>query len=258
MKISIITVTYNSGKTLRDTIASVLNQTHPDIEYIVIDGASTDNTLEILAEYAGRIARVVSEPDRGIYDAMNKGIGLATGEIVGLLNSDDFFSDATVVETIARHFEEPAVDAVYGDVLFVEAGDIRQPVRYYSSKLFSPAFFKFGLMPAHPSFYVKREHYEKLGRYSLDYKIAADFDLLVRFLYKNRLRTSYIPLPLITMRMGGASTENWAARMLINKEAVKACRKYGIYTNIPMVMIKYGWKAWELILGKFHRRCVEA
>ncbi|MDD3037272.1 glycosyltransferase family 2 protein [Bacteroides sp.] len=251
MKISIITVTYNSEKTLRDTILSVFNQTYDDIEYIIIDGASTDSTLSIIAEYGNRISRVVSEPDGGIYDAMNKGISLATGDVVGFLNSDDFFINESVVDQIARHFLSSAIDGVYGDVIFVNAEKKDKLVRYYSSRIFRPSLFRFGLMPAHPTFYVRRHYYEQLGGYSLNYEIASDFDLLVRFLYRYKLRTGYISSPLVVMRTGGVSTESWSARILINKEDVLACRRYGIYTNTLMIMLKYGWKIGELLHGKF-------
>lgn len=250
MKISIITATFNSESTLRDTIVSVLNQTYDNIEYIIIDGASTDGTLSIIAEYRDRISCVVSEPDNGIYDAMNKGISLATGDIVGILNSDDFLINESVISQITQHFLSSSIDAVYGDVIFVNPEKNNEAVRYYSSRIFKPSLFRFGLMPAHPTFYVRRYYYEQLGAYSLNYEIASDFDLLVRFLYKYKLHTKYISSPLVIMRTGGVSTESWSARLLINKEDMLACRKYGIRTNISMIMLKYVWKVGELIYGK--------
>lgn len=254
MKISIITATYNSSTTLRDTIQSVLSQTYTDIEYILIDGGSQDSTLSIIQEYEplfqGQM-KWISEPDKGIYDAMNKGIQMATGEIVGILNSDDFFTSSDVLEKVVREFEKNAIlDAVYGDVHFVCPDHLQKCVRYYSSAIFRPSLFRFGFMPAHPSFYVKRKCYEKYGLYALDYKIAADYDLLIRFLYVNRILYKYMKMDFVTMRTGGVSTQGFQNRLILNKEIVKACRKYGIYTNLWMLLFKYFYKVFELFRRK--------
>lgn len=246
MKISIITATYNSGSTLRDTIRSVLSQSYPDIEYIIVDGGSKDNTLEIVNEYKDKISKVISEPDKGIYDAMNKGICMATGDIVGILNSDDFFTSGNVVENIVKAFKSNDIDAVFGDIHFVKPDNLNKSVRYYSSSIFRPALFRFGFMPAHPSFYVKRTCYEKYGLYDLNYKIASDYDLLIRFLYVNKITYKYLNMDFVTMRVGGASTENVKSRVVLNKEIVRACRKYGIYTNLFILSLKYIYKIFEL------------
>lgn len=250
MKISIITATYNSGQTLRDTIQSVLSQTYRDIEYIVIDGKSQDNTLSIIEEYEPRLQgrmKWISEPDRGIYDAMNKGIRMATGDVIGILNSDDFFTTDDVLEKVVREFEkDAALEAVYGNVHFVHPDNLQKCVRYYSSSIFCPSLFRFGFMPAHPSFYVKRECYEKYGLYALDYKIAADYDLLIRFLYVNRISYRYLKMDFVTMRTGGVSTQGIQSRLRLNQEIVKACRKYDIYTNLWMLSLKYVYKVFEL------------
>lgn len=246
MKVSIITTTYNSGLTLRDTIRSVLSQSYPDIEYIIIDGGSKDNTLEIINKYKDKIAKVISEPDKGIYDAMNKGIRMATGDIVGILNSDDFFTSTNVIENIVKAFESNDIDAVFGDIHFVKPDNLNKSVRYYSSSIFRPSLFRFGFMPAHPSFYVKRICYEKYGLYDLNYKIASDYDLLIRFLYINKITYKYLNIDFVTMRVGGASTENVKSRVVLNKEIVRACRKYGIYTNLFMLSLKYIYKIFEL------------
>ena len=253
MKISIITATYDSGRTLRDTIQSVLSQTYTDIEYILIDGGSRDSTLSIIKEYEplfyGRL-KWNSEPDQGIYDAMNKGIRMATGDVVGILNSDDFFTSVTVLEKVVQEFKKnAALEAVFGDVHFVRPDNLQQCIRYYSSAIFRPALFRFGFMPAHPSFYVKRECYEKYGLYALDYKIAADYDLLIRFLYINRISYKYVKMDFVTMRTGGVSTKSFQSRFMLNREIVKACRKYGIYTNLIMLSFRYVDKIYEL-----HRR----
>lgn len=246
MKISIITTTYNSASTIKDTIESVLTQNHPNIEHIIVDGASNDNTLEIVKSYGDKIAKVISEPDKGIYDAMNKGINAAKGDITGILNSDDFFTSNDILTTVAETFQNNDIDALYGDVHFVNPEDLSKNVRYYSSKIFRLSLFRFGFMPAHPSFYMKKSCYEKYGLYSLDYKIASDFDLLIRYLYKQKIKYKYIEKDFVTMRTGGVSTENINSRILLNKEIIKACKKYGIYTNIFLLSLKYLYKIFEL------------
>lgn len=248
MKISVITVTYNSAKTLASTFDSVLRQTYPDIEYWVIDGQSTDGTLDIIKTYekkfGGRL-HWISEPDRGIYDAMNKGIAHCTGDIVGTLNSDDYFTSDDVLQHIADHFT-PDIDAVYGDIHFIREGEPDKITRYYSSALFRPMWLRFGFMPAHPSFYLRRSLYEKHGGYSLDYKIAADYEMMVRLFHKHKLRARYLKKDFVTMRMGGVSTKNVHNRMLITREDVKACRQNGLYSNIMLISVKYLYKIFEL------------
>lgn len=246
MRISIITATYNSASTIRDTLESVNAQTYPDIEHIIVDGASKDNTLDLVKKYGKRVSLIISEPDKGIYDAMNKGIKAATGDVIGILNSDDFFTSDDVISAIVFAFENNDIDAVYGDVHYVNPENLNKCVRYYSSAVFKPSLFKFGLMPAHPSFYVKRSCYEKYGVYSLDYQIASDFDLLIRFLYTHKIKYRYLKKDFVTMRTGGESTKNLNNRMLLNKEDLKACRKYGITTNMFMIMFKYVYKIFEL------------
>lgn len=246
MKVSIITATYNSASTIRDTLESVNAQTYPNIEHIIVDGKSKDNTLELVKQYGKRVSKIISEPDYGIYDAMNKGIRAATGDVIGILNSDDFFTSDDVISAIVFAFENNDIDAVYGDVHYVNPENLNKCVRYYSSAVFKPSLFKFGLMPAHPSFYVKRSCYEKYGVYSLDYQIASDFDLLIRFLYTHKIKYRYLKKDFVTMRTGGESTKNLNNRMLLNKEDLKACRKYGITTNMFMIMFKYVYKIFEL------------
>ena len=186
MKVSIITATYNSGMTLRDTIESVLRQSYGQIEHVIVDGGSNDNTLDIIREfepqYQGRL-KWISEKDRGIYDAMNKGIALATGDVIGILNSDDFYTSDNVVEILARTLEETGSDAVYGDIHFVDDRDLCRCVRYYSSKGFRRWKMRLGWMPAHPSFYCRKAIYEKYGNFDTSYKIGADFENLLRFIF---------------------------------------------------------------------------
>lgn len=250
MKITIVTTTYNSADTVRHTFESVLAQTHKDIEYWVIDGGSEDDTLGLIKEYEplfdGRM-KWVSEPDNGLYDALNKGISRATGDVVGILNSDDFYTSHTVLEQVAAGFSDD-VDAVYGDIHFVRPSDLGKCVRYYSSKLFRPWALRFGFMPAHPSFYVRREVYERCGGYALDYKLAADYDMMVRLFYKEKIRYRYLSVDMVTMRTGGMSTKNVRNRLLLTKEDVKACRRYGLYSNFLMCSCKYAVKLFEFSL----------
>lgn len=253
MKVSIITVTYNSEETLRDTIESVLSQSYTNIEYIIIDGASKDKTVDIIKSYEpkfnGRMLWI-SEKDNGIYDAMNKGIFMSTGDIVGLLNSDDFFTNKFVVERFMDSFKDISIDGVYGDIHFVDSHNLKKEVRHYSSRIFRPWLLRFGFMPAHPSFYCRKSCYEKYGGYALNYKIAADFDLLIRFLYKEKISTKYLAMDFVTMRTGGVSTENFSSRILLNKEIVSACKKYNIYTNLFFLCLKYVYKIFELNITK--------
>ena len=243
--VSLITVSYNSVTTIADTINSVLAQSYPNIEYIVIDGASSDGTWEIVSSFGSKISRFISKPDYGMYDALNKGIKLATGNIVGILNSDDFLYDNEVIEKVMNVFKDKNVDAVFGDVQFIDPVLTSKVVRYYSSKHFNPGRFKFGYMPAHPSFYVKRECYEKLGYYKTDYKIGADFELLVRFLYIHKITFKYLEMPFVSMRTGGISNKSIRSNITLNREIARACRENGLRTNYLFIYSKYITKIFE-------------
>ena len=253
MKISIITVSYNSASSIRDTIESVLSQTYTDIEYIVVDGQSTDDTLEIIKEYElkfrGRM-RWVSEKDKGMYDAMNKGVRMATGDVVGIINSDDFYHRNDVIAEISKAFEDENVQAIFADVRFVNPDNLDKTVRYYSSKNFSPKRFRFGFMPAHPSFFTYKKNFEIFGYYQTDYKIAADYELLIRFLYTQKLKYKYLHLDVMKMRTGGISTASWRSNLILNKEIVRACKENRIYTNLFILSLKYFVKVFELIFTK--------
>lgn len=246
MKISIVTPCFNSESTIHDCLGSVSRQTHSDIEHIIIDGGSRDNTVRI-AKDSPRVTRVVSEPDNGLYDAMNKGIQFASGEIVGILNSDDFYAHDRVLETVERVFQDDDVDATIADVAFVKLQDLQTTVRYCSAKRWNPSMFRLGIMPPHPGFFVRRRFYETLGLYRTDYRIAADFELLVRFFAGARLRYRYIPDALVFMRPGGASNASWKSRLVLNQEILRACRENGIRTNPWMLASRYIWKVWEFI-----------
>ena len=246
--ISIITATFNSAKTLKDTIQSVLRQTNKDFEYLIIDGGSTDETIDIVksyeSEFSGRL-KWVSEKDQGIYDAMNKGIKMASGDVVGILNSDDYFTSDDILQTVDNAFKSHEIDAIYGDIHFIRDGNPQKCVRYYSSRMFRPFWLRFGFMPAHPSFYCKREVFEKAGLYSLDYKIGADYEMMVRLFKKYRIMSQYINKDFVTMRTGGASNNNVRSRITLINEDVKACKENGVYTNSLFVMIKYLYKVFE-------------
>jgi len=249
MKISIITPAYNSASTLEDTLKSVLKQTHADYELIVQDGGSKDGTLEILKRYKpmfGEKLKYASEPDHGLYDAINKGIMASTGDIVGILNSDDFYTSDTILEQVARELASDGnIDAVYGDIHFVRPGNLQKCVRYYSSSSFRPWRLRFGLMPAHPSFYCRRNVYEMAGLYSLEYKIASDYEMMVRLFQKEKIRAKYLPLDFVTMRTGGVSTRNIRNRLLLTVEDAKACRDNGYYSNVLLCSFKYFAKVLE-------------
>ncbi|MCH5306809.1 MAG: glycosyltransferase [Prevotella sp.] len=249
MRISIVTATYNSVKTLGDTIKSVQEQTYGDIEYIIVDGGSNDGTLELIQRYEplfnGRM-KWISEKDDGIYDAMNKGIKMATGDIVGFLNSDDYFTTNDVIERMAVTFDNN-IDAVYGDIHFIRNGQPDRCIRYYSSKYFRPLWLRFGFMPAHPSFYCRREVYNRVGLYKTDYKIGSDYEMMVRLFMVHHIRAKYFPIDFVTMRIGGASTRNIRSRLQLIKDDVRSCRENGIYTNMFFICTKFLYKIFEFI-----------
>lgn len=249
MKISIITVCFNSEATIKWTILSVLSQKYTEIEYIIVDGNSSDGTVNIITDFSKKDDRIkwISEPDKGLYDAMNKGIAMATGGYLGIINADDFFTDEFSLSKIAEAFiQNKQVDAVYGNVLYVNPVDLETVVRKYSSAIISPILFKWGFMPAHATFYCKRDLFEKYGYYKLGFKIAADFELLMRFMNVHKIQTSFLPEYLVTMRTGGISTQGVKSRILLNKEIVKACKMNGVYTNMLMLTLKYCIKVFEL------------
>lgn len=248
MKVSIITVAFNSAATIAHCMQSVLDQSYSNIEYIVVDGLSKDNTLNIVREFeplfAGKM-RWISENDNGIYDAMNKGLHMATGDVVGILNSDDFFTDNDVIEKVAQAFTDDKIDAVYGDVHFVRETNLSRCVRYYSSAGFRPWWLRFGIMPAHPSFYARKEVFQKAGLYKTDYKIGGDFEMMVRLFKRFDIKTKYLPMVFVTMRMGGASTKNVGSRLTLLREDTRACRENGVYTHPLLICLKYFYKVIE-------------
>ena len=238
VKVSIITVVFNGAKYIRSAIQSILSQDYDNIEYIVIDGGSIDGTVDIVKEYQDKISVFISEPDEGIYDAMNKGIALATGNVIGILNSDDFYIDEFVIEKVVKEFEEKNVDSVYADLVYVEPKNLNKTVRYYDSSKFNPSKFSYGWMPAHPTFFVKKDTYEKHGVFRTDLKIAADFDILIRFLLTHKISYSYMQEVLVKMRVGGVST-SFNSIWINNIETLRVCRDNGIKTNIFKILSKY-------------------
>ena len=246
MKISLLTVSYNSASTIGDTIQSVIAQDYPDIEYIIVDGNSNDGTQEIIQSYQHKVSKWISEPDQGIYEAMNKAIKLATGDVVGIINSDDFYADNNVLSKVAEKLNEASVDAVYGDLVYVDPNNLKRVVRKYSSRNWKPEKFAWGFMPAHPTFFVKRSCYEKAGLFKTDYKIAADYEMLIRLLYVHRVTHAYIPENLVVMRKGGVSSNGINSNIILNREILRACLENGISTNYVKIYSKYFRKVFEL------------
>lgn len=234
MKVSIITATYNSASTIKDTLESVNVQTHPDIEHIIVDGASKDDTLDIVKKYGKRVAMVISEPDKGIYDAMNKGILAATGDLIGILNSDDFFASPDVIRRIVEEFEkDSSLEGVYTNLYYVKHNAPNMIVRHWISKPFKEKSFFRGWHPPHPTLYLRCEVYEKYGKFNLDFRLAADFELMLRFFEKYKIKTKYINYTSIRMRLGGATSKNWVNIKNQNIECIQAFKFNGL--NPPML-----------------------
>ena len=272
MKVTLITACFNSVATLSTAIDSVLAQKGVDIEYIIVDGGSTDGTVDIIKEYSTRSTcstrfsfKWISERDRGMYDAINKGIKMATGDVVGILNADDVLASDETLAHIVSAFntdsyplvpDSSRIDAVYADIRFVREGETvaalreAKTVRYCSAKRWRPWMFRFAAMVPHPSFYVRRECFERLGGYSLDYRICADFELELRYLYLAKLKAAYLPECVVVMRMGGMSTAGWRSNIVINREDLRALRAHGIWSCLPLIYLKYLFKIWGFVFRK--------
>lgn len=229
MKVSIITACYNSASTIVDTLKSLEQQTYTNIEYIIVDGASKDNTLEVTQANCTRVTKIISEPDRGIYDALNKGIAAATGDVIGFLHSDDLFASPHIVQNIVDCFQQSNVDAVYGDLEYVDKTDTSKIVRLWRSGVYGRKQLANGWMPPHPTFYMKRELYSKFGFFDLNFKIAADYDSILRYLWVNKITLAYISNVLIKMRVGGASNRSLKNIYLKSKEDILALKKNGVF-----------------------------
>jgi glycosyltransferase involved in cell wall biosynthesis len=229
MKISLITVTHNSEKYLEECIQSVLKQNYKDIEHIIVDGNSTDGTVSIIERYSRHLSQWKSETDNGMYHAINKGMAMATGEVIGLLNSDDVFASNDVISDIVKCFKETKKDSLYGDLVYVDPDDTNQVLRLWKGQAYKRARFKYGWMPAHPTFYFKRSLVEKLGSYESHYFTAADYEFMARYLYRNKISSIYLPKLIVRMRKGGASNGNLYRRLRANRRDYLAMKK----NNVP-------------------------
>lgn len=236
--ITIITVAYNAATTIANTIKSVLNQTYKNLEYVIVDGCSKDGTIEIIKSFTDERITFISEPDKGIYDAMNKGIGLATGNIVGILNSDDFYADIDVLEKVVEGFSATNCEALYGNLLYVDAIDTKKIIRTWVAGNYNHNNFLQGWMPPHPTFFVRREIYEKYGKFNTSLKSAADYELLLRFLYKHKIAAYYLPKILVHMRTGGMSNRNINNRIKANLEDRKAWKMNNIKPRFYTLFLK--------------------
>ncbi len=246
--VTVITVCYNSASSLERALKSVAIQDWPKVEHIVIDGGSTDDTLAILECYKNHLAQVVSEPDEGIYDAMNKGLDRATGDIVCFLNADDQYVSNHVLSRVAKHMQEHQLDALLGDVAFFNSTDPTRMVRRYRSGRFTPERLAWGWMPAHPALFMRKSVVQRVGRFKTSYRIAGDFDYIARAFYGHNLRYQHMPEVLVCMQTGGASTAGWRSKVLLNQEVLRSCQENGIPTNLFKILSKYPMKLLELFV----------
>jgi glycosyltransferase len=238
MKVSIITAVFNGRNTIEDCMKSFLLQSHKNVEYIIIDGGSTDGTLDLIRNYKDKITQLVSEPDKGIYDALNKGIRLASGDIVGFLHADDLYAHKDVIKTVADVIKVQNVDSCYGDLLYVNKNNLNKIIRYWESSPYQYGKFKSGWMPPHPTFFVKREIYDRYGSFNTDFRIAADYELMLRFLVKYRISTQYIPDVLIKMRLGGVSNRSLKNLAIKSSEDYKAWKINNLNGGLFTVLLK--------------------
>lgn len=246
--ITVITVVFNGAATIEHTIRSVIEQTYDNVEHLIIDGGSTDSTLDILRKYDDNIDYWVSEKDAGIYDAMNKGIALARGEYIGMLNSDDFFASPSALETIATRIKASKVDAVFSCLDIVDPANLARVLRKYRVSSYTPFMLSIGIMPPHPTFYCKKSCYEKSGPYRTDYRIAADFEMLVRLLLKYHITWEFIDETTVKMRAGGLSSSGIKSNWVVNQEIIRACTENGLYTNMFLLALKLPIRLLERVL----------
>ena len=245
MKMSIVTVCYNSAETIGRTLRSVREQTYGNIEHIIVDGGSVDATLAIIAAEGQHVAKIISEKDSGIYDAMNKGVQLATGDVIAFLNSDDYYKDSEVLAQVATVMEAEHLDALYGDLEFFAANQQNVVIRRYNSGRFSVDRLGWGWMPAHPALFVRLALFDKYGMFSTDYRIAGDFDFIVRVFKHPEIRFRHLPKSLVCMQMGGISTSGWRATLLLNYEMMRVCRANSIPSNWFKILMRYPLKVLE-------------
>jgi len=236
MKVSIITSVWNNKNTIEDAIKSVLSQTYKDIEYIVVDGGSSDGTIDVIKKYENKISTFVSEKDKGIYDGLNKGVELANGDIIAFLHSDDIYANENIIQDVVNMFENNDIDSIYGDLVYVDKNDTSKIFRYWKSGKYSFKKLCNGWMPPHPTFFVKKEFYDKYGKFDLEFGIAADYDFMLRMLGKYKITTMYLPKVLYKMRVGGASNRSIKNIIQKSKEDIKALRNNGIGGYKTLVM----------------------
>jgi len=237
MLISIITVTKNNEDTVEEAVRSVISQTYKNIEYIIIDGASDDGTLNILKQYANRITKIISEPDAGVYDAMNKGISMASGDVIGFLNADDVYADSGVVRDIVKAFDDPDVDGCYSDLVYVDRRDTGRVLRRWKSGSYEDGSFQKGWIPPHPTFYAKRSVYDRYGLHDLSFRLAADHELMLRMLLHHRIRLHYIDRVTVKMRLGGITNKSISNVVKQNIEILRARRRYGIRRAVTTYLV---------------------
>lgn len=245
--ISVITVSFNAADTIAATLDSVACQSHADVEYIVVDGASTDGTLEVIKHHGTRVATLVSEPDSGIYDAMNKGLRQATGRVIGFLNANDIYAHSGVLALVSSTMEADNLDAVFGDVAYYKPHRSDRPMRRFRSDRFRPDRIAWGWMPAHPTLFMKRQLFERFGCFRSDYRIAGDFELVARMFHGGTLKYLYVPEVLVHMQAGGLSTGGWRNTVILNSEVLRACKENGIKTTLPKILSKYPAKLLEFL-----------
>jgi glycosyltransferase involved in cell wall biosynthesis len=245
MKISVITATFNRAATIERALQSVKSQTYKNIQITVVDGASTDETISKAKDVIGKTDIIISEPDEGIYDALNKGLEISNGEIIGFLHSDDLFYDDDVISKVVDVFADHTIDVVYGDACFFSGQNSMEVRRRYRSSKLTLKNLAWGKMPAHPSIFIRRRIYDEIGYFETNFKIAADYEFLCRLAKLPNLRSVYLPFPFVRMQLGGASTGGFSSTILLNKEVLRAIKKNGIYTNLLMVLSKYPSKIME-------------
>lgn len=245
MKISIVTIVLNGVKTIEATLNSVINQSYKNVEYILIDGGSTDGTLNVVQKYRKDISIFISERDDGLYDALNKGLRLATGDVVGILNADDFYANPSVLTDVVMRFNDPSVDIVFGDLEYFRQKKPDKVVRTYRSKWFSPKRLSYGIMPAHPTLFLRRCIYDKFGYFDPSYKIAGDFEFIVRIFKHQHLNFSYLSKIMVRMQLGGVSTSGIKSMLLINREIIRACKDNGVKTSYLQILLRYPIKLIE-------------
>lgn len=253
MKVSLITVTYNSAIYLEDCLNSVIGQQHPDIEHIIIDGGSTDGTLDIIKKYENHITRWITEEDKGMYDAINKGMTMATGDVVGILNCDDMFASSDVVSAIVDCFNEHKLDAVYGDLVYVNKINTNKVIRLWKGFTYSRFRFNYGWMPAHPTFYVRRELIKEIGGYETHYFTAADYEFMARYLYRFRISARYLPKLIVKMRMGGQSNITFKGRLRANRRDYLAMKRNLIPFPFLASVLKPLIKLHQYYYSLFHK-----